>query len=1054
MRVNLVWLIVGWLMLTPGWALAADDALLETLTGVSPEFVVTSWRMQQGLPSDRVRAVLQTRDSYIWVATFNGAAQFDGERFQVFNEANTPALRNRRINCLFEDAEGRLWFGGDTGEITWRDGAGFHALAVTNDWPRFPIDRFAESADGSFWVLNRDGFILAVRNLQPERVLGRRNGERYSDIVRDTAGQVWAVRYGGILTRLVEGREVLEDKTPELELQRSYRTIAAARQGGLWVRDGNRLRRWDQGKWVEERGEHAWGARQAVVLYEAASGEVWVGTRENGAFMVAADGSEVHINRATGLAHDLVSSISEDREGNLWIGSDAGGLSMLRRRALFMINPPDQWQHRPICSVSPARDGGLWVGTEGAGVYKLLGAQFTRLSASNNATAKDIRTAVEDAKGRLWVGTEVRERLINGLLLRDWRGRFEAGMQRAGLLLGENEQLRLVTPADTRIAMPPLYYAIYQSRDGALWLGSDQGLVCLRQDQWSRPGREFYSSEVHCITETPDGAIWIGMRGGGMGRWQGGKFTQYLHAQAPPYEQAWALLGDTDGSVWIGTPGAGLVRWHEGRFVSFTTRQGLPSDVICNLQADGQGHLWIGSYAGIFRVAKTDLDLCARHAIAAVNCLVLDDSDGLSSLEMAGGNQPSACTTSDGRLWFATSGGLAMVDPARIRTNALPPPVRLEEVVVDGQARGPDSVSASSSSSSLFSSWEAKGDSSPGTSKAAGAPTVIVPPGSIQIELRYTALSFCAPKRVRFRYRLEQVDAGWVEAGARRSAYYSHLAPGNYRFEVIACNNDGVWNPNGAAVVLAVLPHFWQTWWFAPSCWLGGVGLVGTWVITTLRRRHRARVQALKRARLVEQERGRIARDLHDDLGSGLTDISTTSTLGQNPAVPMEVARQFFCEISQRANDMVAALDEIVWAVNPKNDDLGSLATYFSQFTEHLVQLTPLRCRFEIPEKLPRLPLSSEQRHSLFLAFKEALQNAVKHAAASSLRVSITVEGGTLRIILEDDGHGFDAGASRTGADGLQNMRQRLEQLGGRCEISSVPGKGTRVAFQVPVRPG
>lgn len=200
----------------------------------------------------------------------------------------------------------------------------------------------------------------------------------------------------------------------------------------------------------------------------------------------------------------------------------------------------------------------------------------------------------------------------------------------------------------------------------------------------------------------------------------------------------------------------------------------------------------------------------------------------------------------------------------------------------------------------------------------------------------------------------------------------------------------------------------------------------------------------------MERERGRIARDLHDDLGSGLTDIGTTSSLGQHPSVSLEEARGYFGEIGQQSNDMVMALDEIVWAVNPKNDDLGALVTYFSQFAEHLVRRTPLRCRFEIPEGLPPLPLNAEQRHSLFLAFKEALQNAVKHAAASSLRVSITVESGTLKIILEDDGRGFEPSAPKTGADGLRNMRERMEQLGGRCEVSTAPGKGTRVTFQVP----
>lgn len=1029
-RAILVWVAWAGLMLQATWTLPAADALLETLTGTSLEFVVTSWQMPQGLPSDRVRAVLQAHDGYLWIATYNGVAQFDGVRFRVFNDANTPELRNRLISCLFEDDQRRLWIGSDTGEITWRDEAGFHALALTNNWPGFPIVRFAQSRDGTLWALNRNGFILLVRGLTAQGILGNEAGPLYSDLARDTEGQVWAIRYGGRVVRLTAGREAPADDTPPPPP--GFRTIAAARQGGLWMRDEDRLRRWDRGTWVEDRGRHPWGTRQGVVLYEASTGEVWVGTREDGLFMVRPDGSEHHISHAVGLAPDLVSSISEDRERNLWVGSDSGGLERLRRRAVFMVSAPDPWQHRPVLSVSPALGGGLWVGTEGAGVYRFDGAQFTLLNASNSPTAKDIRTAVEDHHGRLWAGAEVRERLMSGVLVQDSLGRLSVGSQGGGLLLGEGDQLRPLTNADPQIVMPSLFYAIYEDRQGVVWMGSQNGLLRLQQDQWSRLGGELYRPEVRCITETPDGALWIGMRGGGVARYDNGQFTQFLRPQGLPYEYAWALLGDSEGSVWIGTPGAGLIRYRAGRFVSFTTRQGLPSDFICSLLDDQQGHLWIGSYAGIFKVAKADLDRCAAGALASVNSFLLDASDGLTSLEMAGGNQPSACRTGDGRLWFATGGGLAMVDPTRIRTNGLAPPVWLEEMVVDGRPL------------ELTTAATAEGGAAPQTS-------LRLPPGSGQIELRYTALSFCDPQRVRFRYRLDKVDPDWVEAGGRRSAYYSLLAPGDYHFRVIASNNDGVWNERGAAVALTVLPYFWQTWWFGPLCWLGGVSAMGAGLLTALRRRHRARIQTLDRARLVERERGRIARDLHDDLGSGLTDIGTTSALGQDPSVPIEEAREYFSEISQRSNDMVMALDEIVWAVNPKNDDLASLATYFSQFTEHLVRRTPLRCRFEIPEALPRLPLNAEQRHSLFLAFKEALQNAVRHAAASSLRVSIAVEGGTLRITLEDDGRGFEAGTGKAGADGLRNMHERLEQLGGCCEIFTAPGKGTRVIFQVPV---
>jgi ligand-binding sensor domain-containing protein/signal transduction histidine kinase len=1016
------------LLLTGGFRLAAADSMLGTLTGTSPEFVVKTWQMPQGLPSDRVRVVLQTHDGYLWIATYNGVAQFDGVRFRVFNDANTPTLRNRLISCLFEDDHHRLWIGSDTGEITWRDEAGFHELAVTNKWPGFPIVRFAQSSDGTIWALNLNGFVLSVRGLEAKNLLGNEAGPLYSELLSDNDGQVWSIHYGGKVVRLSAGREVNSDDTPAPP--RGFRTIAAARHGGLWIRDEDRLRRWYRGQWVEDRGTHPWGTRQGVVLFEASTGEVWVGTREDGLFMVGPDGSEHHINHATGLAHDLVSSITEDREGNLWVGSDSGGLERLRRRALYMVSPPDPWQHRPVLSVSPAVGGGIWVSAEGAGVYRLNGAQVTPLNASNTPAAKEIRTVVEDHRGRVWAGAEVRERLMSGLLVQDPSGRLSVGSQSGGLLVGSGGELRPFTNANLHIVMPSRFYAIYEDREGMVWMGSQNGLLRLAQDQWSLLGGQLYRPEVRCISETPDGALWIGMRGGGVARFHDGRFKQFLRAQGLPYDYAWALLGDRDGSVWSGTPGAGLLRYGAEHFVSFTTSQGLPSDFICSILDDDQGHLWIGSYAGIFQVAKADLERCAADLTTSVNCFLLDANDGLASLEMAGGNQPSACRTEDGRLWFATGGGLAMVDPERIRTNGLPPPVWLEEVLVDEKhlAPGPVQKQASSAPSS-----------------------VRVPPGSGQLELRYTALSFCAPQRVRFRYRLDKVDPVWVEAGTRRSAYYSHLAPGDYHFRVIACNSDGVWNETGAAVALTLLPYFWQTWWFGPLCWLGGASAIGAGVLTALRRRHRARIQVLERARLLERERGRIARDLHDDLGSGLTDIGMTSALGQDASVPPEEAREYLREISQRSNEMVMALDEIVWAVNPKNDDLGSLTTYFCQFAERFVRLTPLSCRFEIPSDLPALPLNAEQRHSLFLAFKEALQNAVKHSAASNLVVNIDVENNLLKIVVEDNGRGFDPGPPQPGADGLRNMRERLEQLGGSCDMRSALGKGTRVAFTIAV---
>jgi signal transduction histidine kinase/ligand-binding sensor domain-containing protein len=993
LRLMLIPLLVG-----AGLARAQVWQELEALAETSPDYVVSRWSMEDGLPSDRVRAVLQTRDGFVWGATFNGLARFDGVNFRVFNDANTPALKNRLVNRLHEDAEGRMWIGMDTGELVWRDAKGFHSLPIANAWHTAPISRMAHTTNGTLLVLNRDGQLLWLTNGPSGEVSLAPPSPLYSDLIVDTENQVWLVRRGGVMLQWQDGAELPNRVGPPPTA--GYRTACAARRGGFWVRDGQRLRRWHDGQWVEDRGTHSWGDRRPVVMREISTGDVLVGTPDLGLFIVDESGGERRLNRENGLAHNWVESIWEDREKNIWVGANGGGLQLLRSRVLSMLTPSDRWQNQPVQSVAPARDGGVWVGTLGAGIYRYDERKFQHWVEEENRYSPYVRAILEDRNGRVWIGAE--------------------GMGVYWLQDGKYGRLEL--PA----SFPRLIYGLSESKDGAIWVSTQNGVIRLADGGFERLGVELVQADTRCAVQSPDGAIWLGMRGGGVARYQQGEVTQFMRPQGLPYEYVWALCADADGAIWIGTSGGGLARYRDGQFVNFTTRQGLPSDFICHIEPDELGNLWVASYGGIFRVDKGDLDRCARGELSVVNCLVLDASEGLASLEMAGGNQPSGCRTADGRFWFATSRGLAVVDPDRLKVVRVPPPVVVEDVLVDGESHA--------------------GMTDP------NADELVIPPGSGRIEFHYAGLSYGAPKRVRFKFQMQGLDPEWVDAGNRRVAFYTHLAPGSYRFRVIACNHFGYWNEEGAEIRLRVLPHYWQTWWFTPLCWVAGAGMVGALVIGLLRRRHHRKLELVQRARLIEQERARIAHDLHDDLGSGLTEIHTTSALGLDPSVPAHEANEYFREISQRAREMVMALDEIVWAVNPKNDNLGSLANYFCHYTEQFLRSTNIGCRFDVASALPALPLASNQRHSLFLALKEALNNAVRHSGARSVTLGIRVDAGSMCIEVSDDGRGFDPGMARPGADGLASLRMRLENLGGRCEITSQSGAGTRVQFILPLR--
>jgi signal transduction histidine kinase len=371
------------------------------------------------------------------------------------------------------------------------------------------------------------------------------------------------------------------------------------------------------------------------------------------------------------------------------------------------------------------------------------------------------------------------------------------------------------------------------------------------------------------------------------------------------------------------------------------------------------------------------------------------------------------------------------VDPGDVKTNTLTPPVVIEEMKVDGQPVGGDLTSA---------------------------PLLKIPPGRHRFEFRFAGLSFAAPEKVRFKCQLKGMEPGWVDNGTQRVAPYNYIPPGDYVFHVAACNNDEIWNDQGASLAFTVLPYFWQTLSFRI---LGGVLMVmagGGVVWLDARRRTRFKLERLERQRAIERERARISKDIHDDLGASLTRITLLSQSARGDLENPEQAALDLDRIYSTARELTRAMDEIVWAVNPKHDTLDSLASYLGRFAQEFLGTANLSCRLDVPVQLPAWPMTSEVRHNLFLAVKEALNNVVKHASAREVRVLLALQADAFTLSLEDDGCGFDpsrpvvAAVDRlSSGNGLGNMRRRLAEIRGRFQVESASGKGTRVVFVVPV---
>ena len=500
-----------------------------------------------------------------------------------------------------------------------------------------------------------------------------------------------------------------------------------------------------------------------------------------------------------------------------------------------------------------------------------------------------------------------------------------------------------------------------------------------------------------------------------------------------------ALCPTPDGALWIGYGGQGLGRLKAGRFTQYRMDQGLSDDYISHILPDERGRLWLAGNTGIFSVFEQDLDDLAAGRSTRVRSVTYGRNDGLPRLQPSHGSWPGAVCAGR-RLFFAMQSGVAIVYANEMEENKEPPTVVLDRVTVNGR---------------IVAAYQS-GEPRAGTNSP--APLDLRPdrtrlcllPGARQVEFVFTALSFKRPDSIGFKYWLRGLDADWVEAGGRRVTSYPRIPPGDYRLQVIACSGDGVWNETGATLALTVEPFWWERTWVRVGALLAAIGLVGAGILLWVRSRHRHQIERLELLQATERERARIAADLHDELGARLTSISLLNSLAERDLSEPHRAVEHLAGVSRTVREAATSLDELVWAIEPGNDTLDQLANYLCHYAEEFLGEASIRCQLKVPPILPALALPSALRHELFLAIKEALNNVAKHAGASTASFGLHVEAGRLAITIEDDGRGFDA-ASVARGHGLANMRHRLEKLGGQFVLESRPGGGTRLTLALPL---
>jgi ligand-binding sensor domain-containing protein/signal transduction histidine kinase len=986
-------------------------------------FSFQSWQKEEGLTQSPIRALTQTRDGYIWLGTDDGLVRFDGLRFFSFGVSD--GVKGGPVTTLSPDHRGALWIGtADKGLSCWYNGR-FTTLTIRDGLPGNSISALAEDNSGRVWIGTDAG--LAVwqnAHLALSNATAQFNGFRINALFKDQKGTIWvSVKNAGTYHFTDERFLAVTGDSLEGLLKESH-CLLVDRGGRLWLGAGEDVVLCRDGdRWHHYNIPRHQAKSHITSLAEEPDGTVWAGS-SGGGLLQFSEGKPGALPAGTGLAGNLIQSMLTDREGHLWLGTEAG-LNRLHRKALTTLSQTDGLGTGAARCLAEVMPGIVWAAKPN-GLYRWDGKSFNRLSTAGlSPHDTQINTLLVTRDHNCWVAT------TNTLLL--YKDPIAAA-----------DEVKVVNSS------PPNIVALAEDRDGVLWAGTREGTMWrLRQGTWMAQTNLILTNSITAIIPDADNSIWIGTEGDGLFRLAKGNIQRIDH-NGTLSKQILTLYLDADGTLWIGTADAGLSRFRNGRVVNFGTREGLPDNSVVQILEDEFGRLWLGTAGGIACINKMQLEEVASGKSARIFPQIFGRAEGMLSEECTGGFFPAGLKTSSGLLWFSTLKGVCVINPRFQPVETPVPNTVLEEVIVDDvsnfRVRGPIPITTNHE--------EPIKKASPDLSNS-----LRIRAGKHRVEFRFTGLSFDAPESIRFRYRLESLDSAWVEAGTRRSAFYSYVPPGNYRFHVAACNSNGAWSESDSNLQLVIPRHFWQTWWFITLSAVAAAASVITTVHITGKRKLQRRLKRVEQERALEYERTRIAKDLHDEMGAKLCRISFLSEHASRNHIPPEELREQITSISDASRELLHSLDEIVWAVNPQNDTLEHVASYLGQYAQEYFQMTGIECELDIPTQVPPHSLSSQMRHHLFLAAHEALTNILKHSGASRASIAMVLDKSAFEIKISDNGKGLapnhmnsDSSSSVTvSGDGLSNMRKRLADIGGHCSIDSSPGHGTNIKFVIPL---
>ncbi|MBL9175170.1 MAG: GHKL domain-containing protein [Verrucomicrobiales bacterium] len=846
------------------------------VANVAQDWMTRTWETGDGLPENSATAMVQAADGHLWFGTWNGLVKFDGVKFIVLTPANTPGLPSSGIVQLHLDRQGRLWVS-TLGGLVRRDATGWSDLRTPEGAVVGAVRSFAERPSGDLLVTTHAGDVFEASGDRWIRLPAPPGApdEGYFGAV-DGDGRWWVAQYRFV--GFWDGRRWQSAVPPEqlAGWKGEDFGLTSDAQGDVWLLMGVELRGFRGGREVLRRPLAA--APESVwSLHADSRSNLWVCTSHRGLGQISPDGVLRRWAPTEELAFAGVRFVFEDREGNLWVGTNGSGLSRLKPRRFGFYGREQGLSQRIVTSISPGAGGAVWIGTYGRGLFRLRGGRLEPMDWPNHPA--NIQSVLCDRAGRVWVGT-----FNEGL----WMS--ESGATGGFRRLGDGR-----TAGENVVAM-------FEDTRGRIWISGGKGVSTVEDEQFEMlaPDSKLPLHEVRCFEEDSSGAIWFA-NPEGVFRVQGNRLSEVRDAAGKSVGQVLCLKSDPDGVMWLGTEDRGVMRWRAGDWTQVAAAQGLPVTGVNGIAEDLLGNFWLTSGQGIIRVARSDLESVADGRAARLACQWLDGDDGLPSPGCSAGHQPTCGRDAAGQLWFATSKGAAVTDPAGFRLNSMVPLPQIERLLVHGRSTR---------------------EGSPVEVSAPFPVNLELPTGSRRLEVQFTAPSFAKPERTRFQIRLDDKSEGpWRDVGVRRMVYFDEVAPGAHVFRVRAVNGDGV-GGGEAALAFFVPPRFWQTTWFSAAVGVAvaaEAGLLGG-IVLLQRRRRRAEAEVQRqRTELAHVSRvvtvGELTASLAHELNHPQSAILSNAQAGEmflNAEPPeLEEVRKIFADIvrdNRRASQILTRL--------------------------------------------------------------------------------------------------------------------------------------------------